>query len=464
MQTIDSPTTEFKAQETVAGGDNRSKFDWQEVWHPIAYVQDLDKTTLKTFTLLDQDLVIWWDPNSENWRVFQDRCPHRLVPLSQGRVNEAGQLECPYHGWAFSGSGNCEVIPQQTESQNAQSSQRACVPSLPIAIEQGLLFVYPGNPENASQVPVPVIQPMIDEPDGWVCLNTFRDLPYDALTLLENVLDASHVPFTHHNTVSDRANASTVNLAILESDRQGFTGIWPEGPRKGQLGTQNTTFIAPNLMWHDLSSKQYGRTMTVVYATPIRKGECRVFARFPFKFSSKIPGFFMKLAPQWYSHISQNAILEDDQIFLHYQERYLSQAGGGGGNAAQAFYLPTTADRFVSELHRWLHDYGAEPFPGQVLPSPKSAELLLDRYESHTRHCASCAGALKRIKLLKKAAIALLVVSLAIAPLLSVVVVLNLWQGVLLTVLPLLASGAAYGLHQLEKRFYYGRAIPPRNL
>jgi len=27
----------------------------------------------------------------------------------------------------------------------------------------------------------------------WICLNTFRDLPYDALTLLENVLDSSHV-------------------------------------------------------------------------------------------------------------------------------------------------------------------------------------------------------------------------------------------------------------------------------
>jgi len=27
--------------------------------------------------------------------------------------------------------------------------------------------------------------------------------------------------------------------------------------------------------------------------------------------------------PQWYSHLSQNAILEDDQIFLHKQERLI---------------------------------------------------------------------------------------------------------------------------------------------
>jgi phenylpropionate dioxygenase-like ring-hydroxylating dioxygenase large terminal subunit len=28
--------------------------------------------------------------------------------------------------------------------------------------------------------------------------DTWRDVPYDAASLLENVLDASHVPFTHH--------------------------------------------------------------------------------------------------------------------------------------------------------------------------------------------------------------------------------------------------------------------------
>jgi len=61
--------------------------------------------------------------------------------------------------------------------------------------------------------------------------------------------------------------------------------------------------------------------LTVVYATPICKGECRLFARFPFKFLAKLPGFFIKLRPGWYYHLGQNGVLEDDQIFLHYQER-----------------------------------------------------------------------------------------------------------------------------------------------
>ena len=98
--------------------------------------------------------------------------------------------------------------------------------------------------------------------------------------MLENVLDSSHIPYTHHGSVGNRANVSPVELEVISTNRQGFQGVWQEGPRKGKLGTQYTTFIAPNLMWHDLTSKQFGRTMTVVYATPISKGKCRLFALF----------------------------------------------------------------------------------------------------------------------------------------------------------------------------------------
>ncbi len=112
---------------------------------------------------------------------------------------------------------------------------------------QGLLFVYAGRSENASRVNVPIIEPMEDGSNDWVCLNTFRDLPYDALTLLENVLDSSHVPFTHHNTVGNRINAAPVELEIVESGRQGFEGLWEEGPRKGTLGRQTTFSSRPIL-------------------------------------------------------------------------------------------------------------------------------------------------------------------------------------------------------------------------
>jgi phenylpropionate dioxygenase-like ring-hydroxylating dioxygenase large terminal subunit len=289
-------------------------------------------------------------------------------------------------------------------------------------------------------------------------------LPYDALTLLENVLDVSHVPFTHHRSVSDRAYANPVELEVTESGEQGFKGVWEQGPRKGTLGRQDTTFIAPTLMWHDLTSKQFGRTMTVVYATPIRKGECRLFARFPFKFASKLPGFFIKLTPRWYSHIGQNGVLEDDQIFLHYQERYL-ESKGGSANFSKAFYLPTKADRFVFELRQWVNQYNADPFPDQPLPPRLSQETLLDRYHSHTVKCKSCNTALARIRQIRRGVAVVGAMAWAIIPLLA------LFFDKTATVAAIVSSGVAliagfgwFGLSRLERRFYEGRTVPPRNL
>ena len=272
--------------------------------------------------------------------------------------------------------------------------------SLPTNEAQGLLFVYPGEPENAPKTRLPLPFPLEESFDEWICLNTFRDIPYDALTLLENVIDPSHIPYTHHRTVGNRANVSPVDLEVNDKGKYGFSGTWKEGPRRGTLGRQDTTFMAPNLLWHDLTSKQFGRTLTVVYATPISKGYCRLFARFPFKFSSKIPGFFIKLTPRWYSHLGQNTVLEDDQIFLHYQERYLESVGGSA-NFGKGFYLPTAADRFVVELRKWVNQYSADPFPDSTLPPRMSREKLLERYYSHTIKCASCSRALANIKRLR---------------------------------------------------------------
>ncbi|MEE3716343.1 Rieske 2Fe-2S domain-containing protein [Tumidithrix elongata RA019] len=447
-----------------AGGSDPTQFDGKEAWYPIFYVEDLDKAKLATFTLLERDLVIWWDKQAQTWQVFADRCPHRLAPLSQGRITEAGLLECPYHGWAFTGDGSCDRIPQQPEHGTAQKSKRACAETLPSIVRQGLLFVYAGQPENALKTKVPLVEPLLETPDEWVCLTTFRDLPYDALTLLENVLDSSHLPFTHHRSVGNRANASPADLEVVASSKQGFVGTWAEGPRRGKLGRQDTTFVAPSLMWHDLTSKQFGRTLTVVYATPIRKGECRLFAIFPFKFSSKVPAFFLKLAPRWYSHTNQNAILEDDQIFLHFQERYL-EAQGGSPNFAKAFYLPTGADRFVTELRTWVNQYHADPFAGQTLPPAIPTEKLLDRYHSHTVKCASCSAALKNIQRLKLGMAILGAIAWASTSLFAFLhTQLPTPIGVLLILVTLVSGAAWYGLSKLERRFYDGQAIAPRNL
>jgi len=430
---------------------------WQNCWYPIAYVRDLDRRRPSAFTLLEQDLVVWWDRANSCWRAFPDLCPPRLGPLSEGRINEAGELECPYHGWCFAGDGRCTLIPQ-AEPGSRPSERLARCRSLACSEAQGLLFVFAGGEALAAASPLPLVPAIEDASKGpWLLQDTFRDLPMDALTLLENVLDVSHVNFTHHGTVGRRSNAAPVRAELRTSGPEGFTAFWEEGPRQGRLGSQHTTFAAPALMVHDLSAKGLGRILTVVYATPIRRGECRLFARFPFQFRSPLPRWLLRLRPVWLQHLGNHKVLEDDQIFLHWQERQLERRGRSGA-AGTAFHLPTGSDLYVRALHDWVNAHGGDPFPADPLPPRLDRLDLMDRERSHTRHCAACSGALAGIRRWRPRVLAL--------PWLALLAI-SLWPTPLVIAAGLLGAGAAFWfsqrLSQWERDLLAGDGEPPRN-
>ena len=55
----------------------------------MAFVDDLDTTKPHSIELLGKRLVLWRDAE-KRWRTFEDKCPHRLAPLS-------GELHLPRH-------------------------------------------------------------------------------------------------------------------------------------------------------------------------------------------------------------------------------------------------------------------------------------------------------------------------------------------------------------------------------
>uniref|UniRef100_A0A383WLW0 Rieske domain-containing protein n=1 Tax=Tetradesmus obliquus TaxID=3088 RepID=A0A383WLW0_TETOB len=424
-------------------------FDWLDQWYPVGFVKDFDPAAPHRFVLLGIPLVIWHQPapssdqhhsssssssssSSGSWRVFADVCPHRLVPLSEGRITPGGLLECPYHGWAFNGQGGCEIIPQEGH----HATPRACATAYPCVVRQGLLFVKPaalpkrpvasddssssssagagvhadagGSTVDAAGLP---LVPEFDDP-AWLVQDTWRDVPYDWASLMENVLDASHVPFTHHKSISSRDSVGAYDMRLTRQvSGAGFRGAWATGPRAGALGPQATEFVAPCLMRHTIDAQLRGyESMVVVYAVPIAPGKCRLLNRNAFKFTgqgwaAKLPALLMKAAPGWAIHLGTQVPLEDDQIFLHYGEAEFVAAAGKGKSAAQAYYMPSKADTYVVAFRSWIRHHGnGGPFGDVGRPEYRahlqprlSHPQLLDRYSQHTANCAQCQAALKQV-------------------------------------------------------------------
>jgi hypothetical protein len=44
-----------------ADGASIRQEHWLQRWYPVAYLQDLDPRRPTAFTLLEMDLVLWWD-------------------------------------------------------------------------------------------------------------------------------------------------------------------------------------------------------------------------------------------------------------------------------------------------------------------------------------------------------------------------------------------------------------------
>ncbi|OUL32055.1 Rieske 2Fe-2S domain-containing protein [Nostoc sp. 106C] len=381
----------------------QSEFNFFQHWYPLSPIEDLDPKQPTPVTLLGLRLVIWKPKTSETYRVFLDRCPHRLAPLSEGRVDEqTGNLMCSYHGWQFDSQGICTQIPQAEDSQViTKNQQNLCAISLPVRQENDLLWVWPDakSTENAATTSLP-LSPLVDASKGFVWDSFVRDLEYDWQTLVENVADPSHVPFAHHGVQGDRQQGKPIPLKVAQStpnlievyiDRNNKTTITFEPPchLEYAIGLGN-------------SGKQLG---LVTYCIPVSPGKSRIVAQFPRNFATRL----QRLIPRWWTHIkTRNSVLDGDMVLLQQQEYFLQQRTSVE-SWKTAYKLATSADRLVIEFRNWFDKYchGQLPWNEAGIKVPESPTIndnrsvMLDRYKQHTQHCSSCRGALKNIQRLQ---------------------------------------------------------------
>jgi phenylpropionate dioxygenase-like ring-hydroxylating dioxygenase large terminal subunit len=79
-------------------------------------------------------------------RALEDRCPHRLVRLSHGRIIDGG-IECAYHGWRFDADGRCTYIPHLAAKPVLPD---CAVRSFPVIERDGFVWIYPGDSRGAA--------------------------------------------------------------------------------------------------------------------------------------------------------------------------------------------------------------------------------------------------------------------------------------------------------------------------
>ncbi|MDP9900029.1 aromatic ring-hydroxylating dioxygenase subunit alpha [Variovorax ginsengisoli] len=180
----------------------------REAWYPLAWSRDVGRNLI-TRRVLEDDLVVY---RTEGGAVaaLEDACPHRLAPLSIGRLL-GDTVECGYHGLTFDCDGRCTHAPGMPRPPAS-----ARVRSFPTAESMGMVWVWMGDPLAADRAAVFHL-PAYDDPAYSVIEGDALPVQASYLSLADNLCDPTHVAFVHPTTLASTGREET----RVQHERQG---------------------------------------------------------------------------------------------------------------------------------------------------------------------------------------------------------------------------------------------------
>lgn len=252
-------------------------------WMPAALSKDL-KNKPRPITILGHRFVIYRGKKGVP-AVLENRCPHRGVELTNGRVVEGG-LRCPYHGWLFDRDGRCTDIPSRSAEQQGDR-----LPDISIAA--------PRVHESDGMVWVALEEPYQPEPEPWQYPDhrgffIDEDIDCDYHRVMANLVDASHAAFLHAGLLRGMPKTEVV-AHVKETDRgihiktdgekaQG-SFLYRLFGRKNADVIHTEEFVEPNIVkLIYFTGAAYSTSQFI--AVPVEENRTRLFGRI----TAKVPG------------------------------------------------------------------------------------------------------------------------------------------------------------------------------
>ena len=193
----------------------------RNAWYVIAEREQINRE-LGSIKVLGQPLVYYRTEGGEPV-VLDDRCAHRRYALSKG-VLVGDNVQCGYHGFTFSKSGQCVLAPAQRGKTMGFG-----VRSYPVHEFGPWVWIWMGDPEKADPKDIPLEDGSWD-PTYNFCLYTHN--PGNYLLLIENLLDLTHIHFLHGEAA---ASIEQVEEPVTALDVPGGVG-WKKEIEREVMG------------------------------------------------------------------------------------------------------------------------------------------------------------------------------------------------------------------------------------
>ncbi|PXF47463.1 Pheophorbide a oxygenase, chloroplastic [Gracilariopsis chorda] len=402
------------------------EYSWLNNWFPVTFAADVDEKPF-SFSIFSKRYVLFRDADGE-YVVFDDVCPHRAAPLSEGRVvtsvGEDGKrkshIECIYHGWRFDSCGQCVRVPQSPPEKPipSQCNIRQRYPTT--IILNKLIVVYLGDCSDANFGRLPVPEQLQTSFETCELFRSMaRSMPVSFDAVFENVVDPLHVSWAHHGTSQGNRNIDFSKSQVKTSSRS-VSSFVSEVRLPRFSNPIHIEFRPPTY-----ASYKFAFGYLLFWFAPTTADSCILFTTL----ASKEPSFLVKAMirtiPEWTRHGDVNVVLDGDTALLRYQVDNLLFKKNDVYDATwkQNYYLGASQiDSAVFHFRKWLDEnVDSIPFTRAELEAAKissSTKLdkryINDRYEHHTKNCSCCSAALRNARRIRTVAVILALVLLSV--------------------------------------------------
>jgi phenylpropionate dioxygenase-like ring-hydroxylating dioxygenase large terminal subunit len=168
---------------------------FRNYWYPVMWSSRLGKKP-QTITLCGEKIVLVRDQGVAY--ALHDRCPHRGIPLSEGRCDFPGLITCAYHGWCYDlRTGELAAVLTDGPDSPIVGKRTVQVETYPVAERAGLVWVYVGEqpaPPVEADVPSELLRP------NTVVVGVIQRRRGNWRYAAENGVDEGHAKYLHRRT------------------------------------------------------------------------------------------------------------------------------------------------------------------------------------------------------------------------------------------------------------------------
>ena len=180
----------------------------RNAWYVASWSHEI-KDRLIRITIMGENIVLFRSRDGII-SALEDRCPHKSLPLSRGRIIDDA-IQCGYHGMTFGSDGKCIRIPGQDNIP-----ETAFVKTYLIVEEYNIVWIWMGDEDKADTKNIFKL-PQFDDPAWKAHQGDALYFKSNYLNVAENLVDPAHVSFVHPTTLG---NPESENVKV-EVDTSG---------------------------------------------------------------------------------------------------------------------------------------------------------------------------------------------------------------------------------------------------